>query len=155
MTWLHWDPQHMNKCMTKPTKWHVRPAKTQIRLGIRSVWLESSLSAWRKLGSLAIHWLHSKESDQTALIPRLIWVFARRTSHFQGQQPMPPIFWYVHSHNCNICSNLCQNHEECMMQQQITEGRKHVFFSTAFYQKCILHIYSSYFRNFDQLCLNY
>ena len=47
--------------MTKPTKWHVRPAKTQISLGIRPVWSESSLSAWRKLGSLATHWAHSKD----------------------------------------------------------------------------------------------
>ena len=40
----------------------VRQAKTQISLGIRLVWSESSLSAWRKLGSLATHWA-----------PRLIW----------------------------------------------------------------------------------
>ena len=33
----------------------VRPAKTQISLGMRPVWSESSLSAWRKLGSLATH----------------------------------------------------------------------------------------------------
>ena len=57
--------------MTKPTKWHLRPAKTQISLGIRPVWSESSLSAWRKLGSLATHWA-------------LIWVFAGRTCHFVG-----------------------------------------------------------------------
>ena len=44
---------HLSRLMTKPTKWHVRPAKTQISLGIRPVWSESSLSAWRKLGSLA------------------------------------------------------------------------------------------------------
>ena len=44
---------YMSHLMTKPTKWHVRPAKTQISLGILPVWLESSLSAWRKLGSLA------------------------------------------------------------------------------------------------------
>ena len=31
--------------MTKPTKWGVRPAKTQINLGIRPVWSESSLCA--------------------------------------------------------------------------------------------------------------
>ena len=31
----------------------VHPAKTQISLGIHPVWSESSLSAWRKLGSLA------------------------------------------------------------------------------------------------------
>ena len=43
----------------------VRPAKTQISLGIRPVWSESSLSAWRKLGSLATHLVHSEDSDQT------------------------------------------------------------------------------------------
>ena len=41
---------HMSRLMTKPTKWHVCPAKTQISLGIHPVWSESSLSAWRKLG---------------------------------------------------------------------------------------------------------
>ena len=44
-----------------------RPEKTQISLGIRPVWSESSLSTWRKLGSLATHWVHSKDSDQTGL----------------------------------------------------------------------------------------
>ena len=54
--------------MTKSTKWHVRPAKTQISLGIRPVWSKSSLSAWRKLASLDIHWTHSEDSDQTRRI---------------------------------------------------------------------------------------
>ena len=54
----------------------MRPAKTQISLGIRPVWSESSLSAWRKLGSLATQWAHSKDSDQTRQMPRLIRVFA-------------------------------------------------------------------------------
>ena len=63
----------------KPTKWHVRPAKTQISLGICPVYSESSLSAWRKLGSLATHWVHNEDSDQTGQMPRLIWVFAGRT----------------------------------------------------------------------------
>ena len=57
----------------------VRPAKTQISLGIRPVWSESSLSAWRKLGTLATHWAHSGDSDQTGRMPRLIWVFPGRT----------------------------------------------------------------------------
>ena len=39
----------MSCLMAKPTKWSVHPAKTQISLGIRPVWPESSLSAWRKL----------------------------------------------------------------------------------------------------------
>ena len=65
--------------MEKLTKWHVRPAKTQINLGLCPVWSESSLSAWRKLGSLATYWAHSKDSDQTGWMRRLIWVFAGRT----------------------------------------------------------------------------
>ena len=70
---------HMSRLMTKPTKWHVRPAKTQISLGIRPVSSESSLSTWRKLGSLATHWAHSEDSNQTGRMPRLIWVFAGST----------------------------------------------------------------------------
>ena len=38
----------------------VHPVKTQISLGIRPVWSESLLSAWRKLGSLATHWAQAK-----------------------------------------------------------------------------------------------
>ena len=34
----------LSRLTTKPTKWHVRPAKIQINLGIRPVWSESSLS---------------------------------------------------------------------------------------------------------------
>ena len=69
----------LSRLMTKPTKWHVRPAKTQSSLDIRPVWSESSLSVWRKLGSLATYWAHNEDSDQTGRKPRLIWVFAGRT----------------------------------------------------------------------------
>ena len=57
---------HMSHLMTKPTNCHVRPAKTQISLGIRPVWSESSLSAWRKLWSLATHWAHSEDWSDSA-----------------------------------------------------------------------------------------
>ena len=52
---------------------------TQPRRHLSPVWSESSLSAWRKLGSLATHWAHSEDSDQTGRMPRRIWVFAGRT----------------------------------------------------------------------------
>ena len=68
------EPRH-----DKTNKVTVHPAKTQISLGIHPVWSESSLSAWRKLGSLATHWAHSEDCDQTGRMPRLIWVFAGRT----------------------------------------------------------------------------
>ena len=62
------EPRH-----DKTNKMSVRPAKTQISLGIHPVWSESSLSAWRNLGSLATHLVHSEDSDQTGRMPRLIW----------------------------------------------------------------------------------
>ena len=74
----------LSQRMTKPTKRHVRPAKTQISLGFRPVWSESSLSAWQKLRSSATHWVHSEDSDQTRRMPSLIWVFAGHTCHFVG-----------------------------------------------------------------------
>ena len=66
------EPQH-----DKTNKVSVRPAKTQISLGICPVWSESrcpvwsesSLSAWRNLGPLATHWMHSEDSDQTEQMP--------------------------------------------------------------------------------------
>ena len=73
----------MSRDVTKPTKRHVRPARTQISLDIRPVWSESSLSAWKNLGSLDTQWAHSEDSDQTGRMPRLIclrWVH----THFVG-----------------------------------------------------------------------
>ena len=70
----------------KTKKWHVHPTKTQISLGIRPVWSECWLSAWRKLGSLTTHWAHSKDSDQTGRMPRLIWLFSGCTS----------VCWFCH-----------------------------------------------------------
>ena len=57
----------MSRLMTKPTKWHVRPAKTPISLGIRPVWSESSLSAWRKRGSLATNRVHRPVWSESSL----------------------------------------------------------------------------------------
>ena len=47
-------------------------ADVQARLSI--LWLPM----W-EVQSLATHWAHSEDSDQTGRIPRLIWVFAGRT----------------------------------------------------------------------------
>ena len=82
-TYWKTNRSHLNRLMTKPTKWPVRPAKIQISLDICPGWSEASLS-WKKPGSLATNWAYSKYSDQTGRIPRLIWVFAGRTGHFVG-----------------------------------------------------------------------
>ena len=81
----------------------VRPAKTQISLGISPVWPESSLSAWRNLGSLATQWVYSEDSGQTGWMPRLIWVFTGRTTillvlSWGGSLPVlkePRVYWKV------------------------------------------------------------
>ena len=65
ISWV--EPPHV-----KTSKMTMRPARTQINLpslnrvtqislGIFPVWSESSLSAWRKLGSSATHWAHSED----------------------------------------------------------------------------------------------
>ena len=75
-----WDASTCEPRHDKTNKVSVRPANPQISLGIRPVWSESSLSAWRQLASLATGWAHSEDSDQTGRMPRLIWVFAGRTA---------------------------------------------------------------------------
>ena len=69
--------KQMSRDMTKPTKWLCAQRR------LRSAWapslMKSSLSAWRKLGSLATYWAYSEGSDQTGRMPRLILVFAGRT----------------------------------------------------------------------------
>ena len=59
----------MSCLMTKPTKWHVHPAKTQISLGIRPVWSESSLCAQWVAKDQSFLLVGSKGSDQTGLRP--------------------------------------------------------------------------------------
>ena len=75
---LYIDWQYMSCDTTKPTKWMC----AQWRL--RSAWAstqsdQSSLSTWRNHGSLATHWAHSEDSDQTGRMPKLILVFAGHT----------------------------------------------------------------------------
>ena len=68
----------------KTNKMTVRPAKTQISLGIRPVWSESSLCAqWVAKDPSFLH-ADSEDSVQTGWMPRLIWVFAGRTGYFVG-----------------------------------------------------------------------
>ena len=47
------------------SKMTVYLAKTQLSLGIHPVWWESSLSDWRKTGSLPTYKVHSEDSDKT------------------------------------------------------------------------------------------
>ena len=68
----------------KTNKMNVRPAKTQISLGIRPVWSESSMCAQYVVKDPSFLHADSEDSDQTGRMPRLIWVFTGRTCHFVG-----------------------------------------------------------------------
>ena len=65
-----WQNQQ-NKCV---------PIKTQISLGIRPAWSESSLCTQWVAKDLRFLHADSEDSDQTGRMPRLIWVFAGRTA---------------------------------------------------------------------------
>ena len=99
------EKDDLSRRTTKPTKWHMRPSKTPISLGIRPVWSESSLSAWRNFGSLTTQWTHSEDSDQAGWMPRLMWVFAGHTGHFVGFV-MRRINW---KERIGIRYEICQN----------------------------------------------
>ena len=64
-------PSHL---MTKPTKWHVCPAKTQISLGICGCpgWSESSLDAYAIL--LVLSWGGSTQKQPTYIIQLLFMI---------------------------------------------------------------------------------
>ena len=57
----------------------VQPAKIQISLRIRAVWSESSLCAFWITTEATVPHTYNEDSDQTARMCRLIWVFVRRT----------------------------------------------------------------------------
>ena len=101
----------MSHLMTKPTKWHVHPAKTQISLCIHPVWSESSLSAWRKLESFASDWADREDSDQSRWMPRLIWVFMLGAQSF---------CWFCHeaAQIPTLSVSLCESHQPLLIGQE-------------------------------------
>ena len=60
----------MSRRTTKPTKWHIRLATTQISLGIHPVWSESSLCAQWVAKDPMFLYADSKDSDQSGQMPR-------------------------------------------------------------------------------------
>ena len=78
--------QNMSRRMTKPNQRPVRPVKTQISLGIRPVWSESSLSAWRNTRPLTTYWAHRKTLrcpgwSESALGAHVICWFCHAAAH--------------------------------------------------------------------------
>ena len=74
----------------KTNKMTVRPAKTQISLGVHPVWSESLLSAWRNIRTLATNWADSEDSDQTGWNPGRFAHFPVRPWVFSPTFPFAP-----------------------------------------------------------------
>ena len=78
-TRINYCLNYMSHTVRKRTFWHVRPKKTQISLCNCAVWSEFPLSTRRHFAPLAIQNAHNEDSNQTAWMRRLIWIFAGRT----------------------------------------------------------------------------
>ena len=83
-------------------------AKTQISLGIRPVWSDSSLSAWRKLGSLATHWAHSKDWSAQADLS-LRWAHTHFVGFVMSRLSLLLFYRRHRSHASLSASCLCQH----------------------------------------------
>ena len=75
----------------KHTFWHVRITMTQISLRISVIWSDSSMSAWRNFAPLSIQNAPNEDSDQTARMRSLIWIFAGHTCRKLHFLPLWPI----------------------------------------------------------------
>ena len=83
-SWNRNSFSYLSCSTTKPTQWHVHPAKTQIsHAHPRSLTEFLPCAQWVTEVPMFLH-VDSEDSDQTGWIPRLIWVFAGRTGHFVG-----------------------------------------------------------------------
>ena len=106
--WVFSRPNPFAPRHDKTNEMAVRPAKTQISLGIRPVWSESSLcTQWVVKDPSFLH-ADSEDSDQSRRMPRLTWVFAGRTCHFVGFVMMR-LICLVDSHILNDWTSLCTN----------------------------------------------
>ena len=79
--------KYLSRLVTKTNKMACASSETQISLDIRPVWSESSLTAWRKLGSLATHWAPSKDW--------LDWADAQADLRIRWAQM--PFCWFCHA----------------------------------------------------------
>ena len=86
--------------MTKLTKWHVHPAKTQISLGIHLVWAEYSLCA--QWGAKDLSLLHADSEDWSD------WADAQADLRLRWAHML--FYWFCHeaSQICNDVPYFCR-----------------------------------------------
>ena len=100
----------MSRNVRKCTFRHVRQATIQISLRIRAVWFESSLYTLRKFVSLIMQNAISDDSDQTARMRRLIWIFAGHhmpKGTFRDVPAYLDSLWYITNVAINMNNKCC------------------------------------------------
>ena len=121
---------HMSRHVRKCALWHVRPAKIQISLHIYAGWSESSLGTfWLVIDAKFLH-ADNEDSDRTAQMYRLIWVFVGRShqkAHFHTLRPYDLSIhrlgitstnekYVVDKHGCHIVIDLLQKDPPFLLQ---------------------------------------
>ena len=107
---------YLSQSMTKPTKWPVHPAKTQISLGFA----QSSLPDWRRCGSWAIHKAHSEDwSDWTI---RLSWCPGCSVSLLGAQ-----VILLVSSCCCSVIRDLCTSWHNELLEKVLDWSSRDLF----------------------------
>ena len=98
----------MSRNVRKLTLRHVYPMRTQISQHSSVVWSEYLLSAWRNLASLTIQNVPSEDSDQTAQMRRLVWMFAvhtcRKVCFLEFAAQIINSRWAVHKLYTHVCT---------------------------------------------------
>ena len=117
--------------MTKPTKWVC--AKQRLRWPLASTQSDqSSLSAWRKLGSLATHWAHSEDwsdwVDAQADL-RISWVH----SHFVGLSCRGSFFSNIQQCENSIFETFIRHHVLTKLQIIASNGS---VIDTCYFEYC-------------------
>ena len=95
-----YEPRH-----DKTNKMSVRPAKTQISLGICPVCSESSLCAQWVAKDPRFLRADREDADQTWRMPRLIWVFAGRTLILLILLCRGSYFWHLDGGHYIACTH--------------------------------------------------
>ena len=101
LAWGHnfWIPLEFYST-TKPTNWPMRPAKTQISLGIHQVWSVSSLCAlWSTKGPMLLHadsehwsdWADAQADLSFCWVHRLLAHLSRRLTRWAYRMGLEPV----------------------------------------------------------------
>ena len=127
--WVYWphdfirpfalSPPYLSQRTTKYIKTACAPSEDTYSLGIYPVWSKSSLSAWRKLGSLATHLAHSEDWSDCA-----------------DAQADPSPGW-SHKPYCRFCRALAHF---IFLNSQVTSYFPQLVFFLILYFKNALHI---------------